>query len=77
MKHKKKPPAYTPGWSPPNAVAWCAYHDRGMNYKYIRRKKCLSRGKPCRHLRWFPLRPSNNDTAAANRAPQIPPRGYR
>lgn len=59
---KKKPP-YLPGWSPANAVAWCDFHDRGMNYKYIRRKKCLMRrhGKPCPHLRWFPLSPSNHD----------------
>lgn len=39
-------------YRPPNAVAWCLHHDRGMNYNYIRRKHCLSR-KVCKHLRWL------------------------
>lgn len=50
MHHKKK--TYPPGWSPPDAVAWCDFHQRGMNYRYIRRKRCLFKG-PCKHLHWF------------------------
>lgn len=53
MTRKKHPTAYVPGWSPPNAVAWCDLHDRGMNVKYIRHKYCL-KGKPCKHLHWLP-----------------------
>ena len=53
-KKKKK---YVPGYMPPDAVAWCEYHGRGMNYAYIRRKHCVIRDKrkPCKHLRWFAL----------------------
>lgn len=56
-RRKKKERAYrtaaqTPGYIPPNAVAWCLHHDRGMNYNYIRRKHCLNR-KVCKHLRWL------------------------
>ena len=63
MPKRKRKPAYEPGWAPANAVAWCDFHDRGMNYKYIRRKHCLMRrqGKPCKHLHWLSTHPSNND----------------
>ena len=50
---KKRKPQYPPGWSPPNAVAWCAYHNTGMNYSFIRRRRCLLHKKPCKHLHWF------------------------
>ena len=54
---RKKPP-YRPGWAPANAAAWCGYHDRGMNYFYIRKKHCLMhrRGRPCPHLTWLPTK---------------------
>ncbi|WP_312158843.1 hypothetical protein [Oscillibacter sp.] len=54
MKKKQ----YRPGWTPPDAVAWCDFHQRGMNYPYIRRKRCLFRrhcSRPCKHLQWFPV----------------------
>ena len=50
---KKRKPQYPSGWSPPNAVAWCAYHNTGMNYSFIRRRRCLLHKKPCKHLHWF------------------------
>lgn len=53
MRKKKE---YKPGWSRPDAVAWCDFHNRGMNYRYIRRKFCLCRRNRgiCKHLKWFP-----------------------
>lgn len=51
-RKRRKPPEKVPGYSPPNAVAWCLLHDRGMNVYYIRKKHCLSR-KVCKHLRWL------------------------
>lgn len=53
MPKKKK--AYPPGYVPPDAVAWCALHERGMNYRYIRKKRCLF--KRCKHLQWYPSTP--------------------
>ena len=55
MAKKKK--EYKPGYMPRDAVAWCDYHDRGMNYEYIRRKHCLfnKQRKQCKHLQWFGL----------------------
>lgn len=53
MKRRKRQRAEkSPGYRPPDAVAWCLHHDRGMNYNYIRRKHCLHR-KVCKHLRWL------------------------
>lgn len=54
MRRRK---AYRSGWAPPNATAWCGYHDRGCNDVYIRKKHCLTknRGRPCRYLRVLPL----------------------
>lgn len=51
MKRNKK--TYRPGWAPPNVTAWCDYHDRGCNDRYMRSKKCLTKqkGRPCRYLR--------------------------
>lgn len=59
---KKRKPQYPPGWSPPNAVAWCAYHNTGMNYSFIRRRRCLLHRKPCKHLRWFADAINHGDT---------------
>lgn len=54
--NRRRKAAYSPGWSPANATAWCDYHDRGCNDAYIRRKHCLTKqkGRPCRHLRELP-----------------------
>lgn len=47
---KKRAAAYPPA----NATAVCLYHDgRLMNDKYIRKRGCLMRRKPCKHLRWL------------------------
>lgn len=51
MKRRKRR-TYSPGYSPTNAAAWCALHDRGMNAKYMRAKHCISRNGACQHLRW-------------------------
>lgn len=53
-----------PGHMPPDPAAWCALHQRYMNYKYIKRRRCLMRGScstPCKHFHWLPLPPSNHD----------------
>lgn len=54
-RRRKRVQAHPPGWSPSNAVAWCALHSRGMNAKYMRVKHCIRRGGTCPYLRWaFP-----------------------
>ena len=53
-RRKKRGRGHSPGWSPADAVAWCALHGRGMNAKYMRVKHCVSRTGACQHLRWAP-----------------------
>ena len=43
MPKRKQPPM--------NATAWCEYHGRLMNDKYVDAKNCVMRG--CKHLRWL------------------------
>lgn len=60
MAKSRRKQGYASGYTPANAVAWCRLHDRGMNYKYIRQKRCLFKG-PCKHLHWHPP-PHNHNT---------------
>lgn len=51
-RRRKRAGPHPSGWSPANAVAWCALHGRGMNSKYMRVKHCITRTGTCRYLRW-------------------------
>ena len=55
---RKRKNRYPPNYIPPNAVAWCSYHEIHMNYSCIRKKRCVGRKKPCKHLHWYK---SNHD----------------
>lgn len=52
-RRRRKRNAYPPGYIPQGAVAWCALHERGINAKYMRTKRCISKSTgACQHLRW-------------------------
>jgi len=46
---------YDPGYAPANVIAWCDLHNRGMNARYIRAKRCIYKRRVCKHFRWLPL----------------------
>lgn len=52
---RKRKNGYAPGWYPPDAIAWCRLHERGMNQAYIRKKGCLTKSRQpyCKHFQWL------------------------